>query len=57
MPDHQFSKTKWLRLRDALAGQSFDVVIASYGRLRSIAEVLKDRAGHLRFFGGTFVAV
>src|SRR5260370_40793414 len=39
-------------LRDALADQSFDVVIASYGRLRSIAEVLKDRAGHLLSIGG-----
>src|SRR5260370_28960760 len=39
-------------LRDALADQSFDVVIASYGRLRSIAEVLKDRTGHLLSIGG-----
>src|SRR4030081_2644747 len=39
-------------LRDALADQSFDVVIASYGRLRSIAEVRNDRGGHLLSIGG-----
>ncbi len=44
-------------LRDALTGRwpesgTFDVVIASYGRLRSIAEVFKDRVGHLVSVGG-----
>src|ERR1700730_15985611 len=39
-------------LRDALSGETFDVVIASYGRLRSIATVLIDRVGHLLSIGG-----
>ena len=39
-------------LRDALPGGTFDVVIASYGRLRSIAAVLVDRVGHLLSIGG-----
>lgn len=39
-------------LRTALGEGTFDVVIASYGRLRSVAEVLKGRAGHLLSIGG-----
>jgi nucleoside-diphosphate-sugar epimerase len=39
-------------LRDALADRAFDVAIASYGRLRSIAEVLGGRTGHLVSIGG-----
>lgn len=39
-------------LRQALGAEIFDVAIASYGRLRSIAEVLKDRAGHMLSVGG-----
>ena len=42
--------------QDALAGvlasRTFDVVVASYGRLRAIAEVLRDRVGHLLSIGG-----
>jgi nucleoside-diphosphate-sugar epimerase len=39
-------------LRAALGDRSFDVVVASYGRLRSIADVLRDRVGHLLSIGG-----
>lgn len=39
-------------LRDALGESTFDVVIAAYGRLRSIAEVLTGRVGHLLSIGG-----
>jgi nucleoside-diphosphate-sugar epimerase len=39
-------------IRTALGDRSFDVVMASYGRLRSIAEVLKSRVGHLLSIGG-----
>jgi nucleoside-diphosphate-sugar epimerase len=39
-------------LVDSLDGLAFDVVVASYGRLRSIAEVLRDRVGHLVSIGG-----
>jgi hypothetical protein len=38
--------------RDALGESAFDVVIAAYGRLRSISEVLKGRVGHLLSIGG-----
>jgi nucleoside-diphosphate-sugar epimerase len=39
-------------VRDALGESAFDVVIAAYGRLRSISEVLKGRVGHLLSIGG-----
>lgn len=39
-------------LRDTLPGETFDVVVASYGRLRSIATVLTGRVGHLLSIGG-----
>jgi nucleoside-diphosphate-sugar epimerase len=39
-------------LRAALGDETFDVVIASYGRLRSIAEVLEGRVGRLLSIGG-----
>jgi nucleoside-diphosphate-sugar epimerase len=39
-------------LRSALGGESFDVAIANYGRLRSISEVLKGRIGRLMSIGG-----
>jgi nucleoside-diphosphate-sugar epimerase len=39
-------------LRAALGGESFDVVVASYGRLRSIADVLQRRAGRILSIGG-----
>jgi nucleoside-diphosphate-sugar epimerase len=39
-------------VRAALEERTFDVVVASYGRLRSIAEVLRDRVGHLVSIGG-----
>jgi nucleoside-diphosphate-sugar epimerase len=39
-------------IRDVLGDRSFDVVIASYGRLRSIADVLQGRVGHLLSIGG-----
>ncbi|HEY3713461.1 MAG TPA: NAD-dependent epimerase/dehydratase family protein [Jatrophihabitantaceae bacterium] len=39
-------------LRDALDGRTFDVVVASYGRLRSIAAVFRGRVGHLLSIGG-----
>lgn len=39
-------------LREALGSESFDVVVASYGRLRCIADVMKGRAGHLLSIGG-----
>jgi nucleoside-diphosphate-sugar epimerase len=39
-------------LRAVLGDQSFDVVVAAYGRLRSVAGVLRDRAGHLLSIGG-----
>ncbi|NNE72243.1 MAG: hypothetical protein HKN26_01105 [Acidimicrobiales bacterium] len=42
-------------LTTALAGSrhdSFDVVVATYGRLRAIAEILVDRCGHLLSVGG-----
>jgi len=44
-----FSETE---LTGALTGLAFDVVVAAYGRLRSIAEVLRDRVGHLVSIGG-----
>jgi nucleoside-diphosphate-sugar epimerase len=39
-------------LSDVLAERSFDVVVASYGRLRAIADVLRGRVGHLLSIGG-----
>jgi nucleoside-diphosphate-sugar epimerase len=39
-------------LRDALEGLTFDVVVAMYGRLRAIAEVLEGRVDHLVSIGG-----
>jgi nucleoside-diphosphate-sugar epimerase len=39
-------------LRDALGDETFDVAIASYGRLRSIASVLAGRIGRLLSIGG-----
>ncbi len=38
--------------REAIAGREFDVVFAMYGRLRSIAEVLRDRVERLISIGG-----
>lgn len=35
-----------------LSDAEFDVVVASYGRLRSVASVLKDRVGHFLSIGG-----
>ena len=39
-------------LRAVLGDESFDVAIASYGRLRSIADVLTGRAGRILSIGG-----
>ena len=39
-------------LRAVLGAETFDVAIASYGRLRSIAEVLVGRVGRLLSIGG-----
>jgi nucleoside-diphosphate-sugar epimerase len=39
-------------LRAALGEQTFDIAIASYGRLRSIADVLTGRVGRLLSIGG-----
>jgi nucleoside-diphosphate-sugar epimerase len=39
-------------LQSALEGRTFDVVVAMYGRLRAIAEVLEGRVGHLLSIGG-----
>lgn len=39
-------------LRTALGSEQFDVVIASYGRLRSIAQVLEGRIGRIISIGG-----
>jgi nucleoside-diphosphate-sugar epimerase len=39
-------------LRQALDGQSFDLVVAMYGRLRAIAEVTAGRAGRFVSVGG-----
>jgi nucleoside-diphosphate-sugar epimerase len=39
-------------LRQVLGDRTFDVVVASYGRLRSIADVLRGRAGHFLSIGG-----
>ena len=46
--DPHFEKT----LRDALAGRSFDQIIASYGRLRIIAGVAGDHTDRLISVGG-----
>ena len=39
-------------LRAALGDRTFDITIATYGRLRSIAEVLQGRTGRLLSVGG-----
>jgi nucleoside-diphosphate-sugar epimerase len=39
-------------LRAALGDETFDVAIASYGRLRAIADVLTGRAGRILSIGG-----
>jgi nucleoside-diphosphate-sugar epimerase len=39
-------------LRSALGSETFDVSIASYGRLRSIAEVVQGRVGRIISIGG-----
>jgi nucleoside-diphosphate-sugar epimerase len=39
-------------LRAALGGETFDVAIASYGRLRAIADVLVGRTGRILSIGG-----
>ncbi|MDA8045562.1 MAG: NAD-dependent epimerase/dehydratase family protein [Actinomycetota bacterium] len=39
-------------IRSALGADTYDVVIATYGRLRSIAEVLVGRAGRILSVGG-----
>lgn len=39
-------------IADALGPQSFDVVIAQYGRLRHLIEHFKGRAGHVVAIGG-----
>ncbi|MFI6348604.1 NAD-dependent epimerase/dehydratase family protein [Streptomyces sp. NPDC050560] len=40
-------------VREALAGRTFDLVIASYGRLRLLLDPLADRTGRLITIGGT----
>ena len=40
------------KLRAALEGRSFDACIATYGRLRRIAELLAGRVGHFVSIGG-----
>jgi nucleoside-diphosphate-sugar epimerase len=40
-------------VRDALEGRTFDVVIASYGRLRLLVELLAGHTGRLITIGGT----
>jgi nucleoside-diphosphate-sugar epimerase len=39
-------------LRDALAGRTFDVTVAMYGRLRRIAEITRGRTGRFVSVGG-----
>lgn len=39
-------------LRTVLGGETFDIAIASYGRLRAIAAVLQGRVGRLLSIGG-----
>ena len=39
-------------LRDALGDREWDVAVITYGRLRTIAEVLRDRVGHFVSVGG-----
>ena len=39
-------------VREAIGDESFDIVIASYGRLRSIADVFVGRAGRVLSIGG-----
>jgi nucleoside-diphosphate-sugar epimerase len=39
-------------LREVLDNRTFDVAVASYGRLRSIAEVLRGRIGRMLSIGG-----
>lgn len=40
------------KLRDALEGRTFDACIATYGRLRRIAELLAGRVAHFVSIGG-----
>jgi nucleoside-diphosphate-sugar epimerase len=39
-------------VRQVLGAGSYDVVVAAYGRLRAVAEVLEGRAGHFVSIGG-----
>ena len=39
-------------LENAVSGRTFDVAVATYGRLKSIALVLGNRVGHLLAVGG-----
>lgn len=43
-------------LREALEGRSFDLVVASYGRLRILVDVLKNVTDRLITIGGTVYA-
>ncbi len=47
--DPHFAET----LADALAGRTFDLVVAQYGRLRVIVDVLRGRAGRLIAIGAS----
>ena len=49
--DPHFAET----LTPALAGRSFDLVLATYGRMRIIAELLKGRTGRFIGVGGSAV--
>ena len=40
-------------LSDALAGRTFDVVVATYGRIRYVADVLAAHTDHLVTVGGS----
>ena len=46
--DPHFGET----LRSALSGRSFDLIVASYGRLRVIAEIAGDHTDRLISIGG-----
>jgi nucleoside-diphosphate-sugar epimerase len=39
-------------IEDALAGRTFDLVVATYGRIRHVAEVMAGRAGRFVAVGG-----
>ncbi|MEM7404606.1 MAG: epimerase [Pseudomonadota bacterium] len=47
--DPHFAET----LRDALGSQTFDITIATYGRIRFVAEVMAGRTGQLITVGGS----